>query len=137
MRWRVLLGVCLGAGVLGAYTLGVHRARGDAIACYQKENERPGCSSCVSSPDCPPCDDGTCPGDVKICQQKFDLLIVIETSGWLNASPVGRACFYLQSCAPHQQGACSAENPCVPKGDPEYSRSFFTTHILTGECPPP
>jgi len=133
MASRILVAVSLGMGIFGTYTLGARDAQADAYACYQMSNFHLGCQNCVSIA-CPPCEDGTCPGSGKFCQSTFDL--TIEPSGYLNATPIWQACFFLLDCSPENEGSCSAQNPCTARGNPEFSTSYFGTHRLSGDCPP-
>lgn len=139
MRSMMPLVVCVALGAALAYTAGAGHAKADAWACLVRTNYRLGCEDCAGYL-CDPCDDGTCPGSIKICQLNFDVISQLYTPGYQNSMPTTAPCFVVYPCAPDDpQSPCSVNNPCgmSETGQGQLSLSRFATYALWGDCPGP
>ena len=136
MRKFLLSTACVIA-VCAGYWVGLRQAAADDMpSCFVCEDAPlpPICGNCQGN-DCPACDQGTCPGNLKTCHLN-ETCPLRPANGSLSVTLVKYACFSIEGCKPASGDHCSLPGQigCVGDGHFQYSSTTFSVPIGSGDC---
>lgn len=138
----ILVPVCVTVAAVVAYSVGARYASAQVVPkwCWVTQGNEyvhPECAPCGDW-TCSPCDQGTCPGNYKICNKKQDWVQQQTVSGWTTDTIIAKVCFTLFGCKPRDSGPCSPTNPCVADWTTRQdSASTFPYDSMSGWCTAP
>lgn len=135
---RALCGITLIAGLSGAFVLGIALADEPVPLpkCLVVTGNTYPCGPCTSE-GCSGCDEGTCPGNSKLCGAPPFTVELLPGNGYLNSSLSLADCFILFGCKPEGEAQnCEAGSIGCEQDDDNYqvSSTKYTFVHLSGDC---
>lgn len=92
------------------------------------------CAPCTDISNCPACDQGTCPGNIKICSPPISVWELKNEDGYLNLNIVVLNCFSTEGCEPQSGANCGDSTPCVGNGETQVSSTKKSFPLASGAC---
>jgi hypothetical protein len=106
--------------------------------CFVQEGTLPDpCQPC-SDYDCPPCVDGVCYGNHKVCAgTNLPDYVLKQEDGFATVTVTSIPCYCIWNCAPREPNdPCGPDNPCEPvDGSQQCSETTKPGKTPSGDCP--